>query len=339
MKYTTITTLAALLLGSASASAQEAFTNPSGYVTVEVTPASSVGSTATTAFSVSLRKSKKLSGVATDVTGAVVTMSGQTWTPTTEWATSSIPHLLYITNANGVQSFLITANTADTLTVAVPSGYTLETDFADDAAVFIIEASTIGNLFETASADVDFVQNSLEALADNLYLWNGTGWTPYWYSSSLETWTSNGFTSSNNDVVFPDDGIFVIRRSTDALSLVFTGSVPTQNQLTRIPAGSSFIGSKYPVDAKLKDMGLLNLPGWNSDALETNADTLYLWNSAASAWVTFWHSDTLGFWTSNGFTSADDDVIPGNSALFVLKNSSGNGSAGSTLPYDLSASE
>lgn len=328
MKNITISTLGALLLGVTAAQAQTtAFTDPSGYVTVNVTPAASASSTATTAFSVSLRNSKKFASKATSISGQTVTVSGQSWTPTTEWADSSNPHLLYIENGSGVESFLITANTADTLTVNATVN--LESRFSNDANIFIVEATTLGELFGATSEDVKLLESESSTEADNVYLWNGSSWVRYWYDGT--NWTKDGFSNNNNDVVFPDDGVFILRRSTVALSIVFTGSVPVKDQLTSVPVGSTFVGSRYPVDTKLKDMGFLNLPGWVKSESSTEADNVYLWTG--TTWERYWHNNDN--WTKDGFSNNDETVISGNSALFIVKRSAGEGASAAPKPYNL----
>lgn len=331
MKYTTISTIAALLLGAASLQGQtSAFTDPAGFVTVNVTPAPAAGQTAITAFSVSLRNGNKFSNNATAVSGQTITVTGAGWTPTTQWADASNPHLVYISSASGVESFLITANTADTLTVA--ASFDLSTRFANDASIFIVEATTLGDLFG-AAADVPFLKATASSDADNLFLWNGSAWVTYFHNGTSWKSSTNPFGNADNDVIFPDDGVFVLRRSTDALSLVFTGNVPVNTQVTPIASGSSFVGSRYPVDTQISDMGFENLPNWVTAASSADADRVYFWNG--TAWVTYWHNGTSWKKSTNPFGNADTDVIPGSSALFVFKGSAGDGGAVGDKPYNL----
>lgn len=334
MKYTKILTMGAMLLGAGSLAAQStetAYTDPSGYVTVEITPAPGAGSSSTSAFSVSLRNNKKFSSAATSVNGQTVTVSGQSWTPNTQWADSATPHLAYLANANGVQAFLITANTADTLTL--DTSINLQTLFANNAALFIVEATTLGRLFGTTSAEVKFLQAAASTDADNLFIWGGSNWQTYFHNGTSWKSSSNPFGNANNDVIFPDDGVFVLRRSTEALSLVFTGSVPVSNQLTNIPSGSSFIGSRYPVDTKLVDMNINSLTGWVTAVASSDADRVFYWSG--NAWITYWHNGTSWKSSANPFGNADNEVIPGNSALFIVKDSAGGGSATADIPYNL----
>lgn len=329
MKQLGILTLAAAVACAATAFGQTntAYTDPSGYVTVNITPAPGPGSTATSAFSVSLRDSKKFSSKATAVSGQTVTIGGQSWVPNTQWADAETPHLLFIENTDGEEAFLITANTADSITVDAP--ISLESRFPADANVHIVEATTLGKLFGVTSADVKFQEATNSSQADNVYLRSGSTYTQYWFTGTK--WTRNGLSNNNNDVVFPDEGVFVVRRSTEPLALVFTGSVPVANQLTSVPSGSTFVGSRYPVNTKIKDMGFLALPGWSSNSTFANADQVYLWTGGS--WQRYWHTGSQ--WTKNGLSNNDEDVIPGNSALFIIKSSSGDGATSGDMPYDL----
>jgi len=320
--------MAALLLGSSGLMAQStAYTDPSGFVTIDITPAPGAGQSSTTAFSVTLRNSKLYTGSATAVSGQTITVTGAGWTPSTQWADAAKPHLVYVATATGEEAFLITENTADTLTVS--ASYDLDTRFSNGATIFIVEAPTLGSLFGTDPADVQFLQGSVSD-ADNLYLWAGSSWVTYYFNGSSWKSTSNPFGIANNDVVFPDDGIFVIRRSTGVLALVLTGSVPTESQLSNIASGSTFVGSRYPVDTTISQMAFNNLPGWATGSI-SDADGVHFWTG--TAWKIYYHTGVSWKASDNPFGNADDDVIPGNSALFIIKASAGDGSAEAEKPY------
>ena len=332
--------MAALLLGSSGLMATPpAYTAPSGFVTINITPAAVAGETSATAFSVSLRKAKKNVSQATSVSGHAVSVAGAAWTPDTEWGDPAHPHILYIgaptateeddPSKMAYEAFLIEGNTADTITVVADSGFNLQDSFLQTAKFFIVEATTIGELFGATSDDVKFLKGGTATDSDNIYLWDGNAWEIYWFNGN--NWTGDGFSNANDTIVFPDDGIFVIRRGTEGLPLVFTGSVPEDNQLTNIVTGSTFVGSKYPVDTKIKDMGFLSLSGWATGGTATDSDNVYVWSG--TAWLIYWHNGSN--WTKDGFSDNNEDIIVGNSAMFIIKKSAGGSSSESSIPYDL----
>lgn len=330
MKHITITTLAAMLLGTTGAFAVEsaAYTKPSGFVTITIAPAPAEGQSKLTAFSVALRNSALEFGDSTSIAATTLTKTGAGWT-VDEW--KSEPHILYITNDAGAEEgFLITGNTTDTLTVATPIDLTLR--YGTGVRAYSIgKAHTFGNLFGTTS--VDFRSGNFST-ADLLYIWDGSNWITYYHSGSA--WKKTGsLSTSNDDVIFPDEGLFVLRRGTEALNLVLTGSVPTKPQVSTIPGNQlTMVATRYPVGTTVSQLGFQNLPGW-SDGSISSGDRFYLWNG--DNWLVYYRSG--GNWKRSGSLSVvNDEVIPNNVLLFVQRESSSTDTnSGNThiMPYNL----
>ena len=320
--------MGAMLLGTSSLLAQDntAFTKPSGYTTVSVAPAPAEGQSTLTAFSVTLRNSVVEAGKSTSIGSTTLSNSAANWSDG-EW--TSEPHLIYITNANGgEEAFLIKSHTASELTLDT-TGLDLTTRFGTGIREFsILKAHTFGSLFGTDS--VPF-QTGDENTADLLYVWNG-GWTTYFHNGS--NWErTDSFQSADNDVLFPDEGIFVQRRGTTELNLTFLGNVPYKPQVSTIPGQSlTAIGSRYPVGTTVRQMGLQNLPGWQSGS-ETSGDRFFVWNNPG--WVTYFYNGS-NWEKSSSFGNVDNEIIPGDSMIFVLRVSSStqeNSDNTHELPY------
>ena len=333
MKNTTILSIGMLCLGAIPSQAQtSAVTDPSGYSTVDITPAPSAGQSALTGFSIALRNPSLVNGVTTGITANTLTESGAAWSAA-QWTTE--PHLVYITNAAGSEeAFLITAHTADTLTLS--SAFDLTARYGNGSGgnarnYHIVKAQTFGNLFGTSSVEL---QTGSLSTADLIYVWDGSNWVTYYHNGT--SWRRTGsFSNVNNDVIFPDEGVFLLRRGTASLSLVFTGSVPVKSQVTTIPGGQlTMIGNRYPVSTTVAQLGLQNLTNWQTGSI-SSGDRFFIWNG--SSWVTYYYNGTN--WRRSGsFSSVDNEVIPGGSMIFVLRESSaGAADTGNvhTMPYTL----
>lgn len=311
--------LFAAVAASGLALADTATTAPVGYVTVTFP-----GSNSLTAVSVTLAKSPEYSGVSTSQTATTVVSTGANWT-----AGAWTGKLVYLENSTGAEeAFLITANTADTLTVS--SSFDLTTRYTGARKFTINAAHTIGSLFGTTAAEVKFAQGTVD-VADLIYLWNGTGYTTYNFNGS--TWRrSTSLGNANNDIVYPDEGFFVLRRSATPVDVVFAGQVPVKPQTTTIPGnGQTNVSSRFPVGATISSMGFQSLPGWTSTVAATE-DRIYVWNGAS--YVTYWYNGT-NWRRSTGLGNANNDVIPANSFMFVFRTNAGstNEFATSPLPY------
>lgn len=303
-------------------------TDPVGVVKITVAPAPSAGQTKLTAISATLRGAIAYQASATSI-GAynadagstppnpdqTLTQTGAGWT-TNQWTTE--PHLCYIENASGAEeAYLIKSHTADTLTLA--TSFDFSSRYTSTPTFRICKANTLGSLFGTTSLDVPFKQHINVNQADNIYIWNGTLWDTYWFTGSV--WLSTAIpTSANNVVVFPDEGIFVLRRDTSSINLTFNGSVPTKKQVSTVAGtGLTFLSTRYPVDTTVSNLGLASLPNWTTANDSSAADRFYVWNG--STWDFYWNNGAV--WLSSAIpTAADNVIIPADSAIFVLRVSS-----------------
>ena len=327
MKNTTIITMAALLLGSSGLMAQTtAFTDPSGFTTVTIEPSS------LNAFSVALRNPSSYAEESTSITAAALTQAGASWA-VDQWIAD--PHIVYITNENGgEEAFLITSHTADTLTLS--STFDLTSRYGDGAGVnarrfMIVKAQTFGSLFGTSSVEL---QTGSLSTADLFYIWDDGGWVTYYHNAT--NWKKTGsFANANDDVIFPDEGMFMLRRGAVDLSFVFTGSVPTKPQVSTIPGGElTMLGSRYPVGTTVAQLGLQNLQGWQNGSV-SSGDRFFLWSDGT--WLTYYYNGAN--WKRSGsFSNVDDEAIPENTMIFVLRESAAApANAGNTheIPYTL----
>ena len=263
-------------------------------------------------------------------TGAIDWTDGQ-------WTTE--PHLCYLENALGAEeAYLIVGNTADgELTLA--TSFNLQARYPASPSYRICRANTLGSLFGTDT--VSFLTHASASNADNIYAWNGNSWTTYHHNGTSWQSPATAFGGhANNTVVYPDEGLFVLRRAETDLVITLSGTVPDKPQISTVAGGRlTFVSSRYPVGTVLNDLGFHQLPDWLTDASSSNADVVYLWNGATDTWISYWHNGLT--WQSPATVfggNANNDPISAGTALFVLRRSESTPEDAAnthTLPYQL----
>jgi hypothetical protein len=141
-------------------------------------------------------------------------------------------------------------------------------------------------------------------------------------------------TIQNNVVIYPDEGIQVIRRATTPVTISIAGEASLIAEKTQvIGSARTFSANRYPVNATLKNLGLLALPNWLSATNSSSADLVQF--CEAGKWVTYWHNGMN--WIKGGTSGSQDNApIPAGSGYLINRKSSSVGVsdvATQPLPY------
>jgi len=311
-------------------------TDPVGFTAVTITPATDANTPGNTVVSIPFHTAATFSGAMTSVDGSnSFSCSSAGWTAS-QFTTA--PNLVRIKGGSQTgRYFLVTANTATQITVNV-GAYNLTTILSGTDNFEVVPANTFATLFGSGSSStpaVPFQTGNTAGTADNVLLWNGIGWDTYFNNGT--NWKRAGSTlSQDNTIIYPDESLFVIRRSTSTLSLTFQGTIPTTTLLTDISGpGGVFVANQYPVDTTLLSTGISGLPNWQTGSTAGTADNLLLWNGIG--WDTYYHNGTN--WKRSGSTlNQNTTAIPTNSGIFIRRISTVSGSASTlvqALPYSL----
>lgn len=212
------TLLAALLaVGAAHAAA----TDPVGYVSLGDTTVGQPAIKAHTdvAVAIPLDKPAAFAGTVASVAGNVITISG---TPALGSFTSAAHMAKLESGTKSGLNGLITANTANTVTIAVPAGDSLTGVVAGDA-ISIRPAwtvlATFGSTLPVGTQILAFSGNTpgINLAADIAYEWDGSNW--------LDSFT---FDVADTAVLYTGES-FIVRNpsNTPIASLVVSGEVPT----------------------------------------------------------------------------------------------------------------
>lgn len=329
--------LASLFIATAMAiplHGETVYTVPQGYTKIDITPADGNGAKLT-AISATLLQDVEFSGSVslgafTDNADPAkdtqtLSVSGVTWAPD-EW--TSEPHIAFVAvqddagNADGIapaeESFLITANTVGG-EFTIETTFNLTEKFPATTAIKIRKANTVASVLNSLSAGSTAFQS-----ADRVFVWNGANWQSLRVLSG--TWRDADALTTIVDgmVIFPEEGIFIQRTGTGAMSLTLFGEVPAAPQIATIEA-NGFLSSRYPVATTLINLGI-------QDSNWQVGDRLYAWDGTA------WLSNRFisGTWrNSDSLTQVTDNlVISPSNAVFVSRAAGISGSGGGvTTPF------
>lgn len=311
-------------LGLGSIGAQTIFTSPQGYSRISIAGSDGNGAKLTS-FSVTLLNEGEFAGQATirddynaDPDGdpwtsdasQSISFSGVSWTAD-QWTTPS--RIVFLTDRTGAdEAFLITGNTSNVITVSPAFDLLGDSDpdpevaaprFSTSTSAVIRRATTIGSVFESVAASF--------GPDDRVYLWSGFQWVSYRYATFWRN-IDDSRTNANNDIVFPDEGVFVLRQGTGDIVLTIFGEVQTAPAVTTV-SSQGFSSTRFPIATTLAGFGA-QFSNWSPN------DRLYIWNSAGQEWTTYrYRTDTFWVNVDDSRTNADNEIIAANSAVFIAR--------------------
>ncbi|BDS06133.1 hypothetical protein NT6N_11730 [Oceaniferula spumae] len=310
MKNTTITTLAALLIGSASAFAQDsAFTKPAGFVshTLKAGQFNLVGLT--------LHQPVVVSGELDDVNGQVLGDDEVNFGTSLE---AGKTYILEITEAS--DSTLV--GTIQEVTVWNNNEMTTPQDLDAQGLVSgdkyqLRAAATISDVFGAANSAGLLPTDEFKAdEADLIYVPNGAGFDTYFYSdlTGATGWFKSDFSPADNTPIPYMDSILILRRAATDLKLVVTGSVKTVAATLALGAGQfNYVSATFPVGSTLGNSGLeANLTATDEFKAD-EADIVYMPNGTGG-YDTYFYSNlaTAPGWFKSDFSPATNvEIKPG----------------------------
>ena len=296
------------------------------------------------------------------ITDVAITNAGAGYTSAPDVTVECGPHVIRLVEdeaSNQGRSFLITANTANTITVSNPNSEDLTTIFASDYTVEIIRASTLGEAFGTETA---LVNSGTPSNADFVYLWDEAGaYVPYfhyqgggsrskgWYNRLAPTQTP-----VNDTVVWPDEAFIIARRTNSQLKINSDGEVMTTDQKMQLPASGGQFVMNNPFGADLlvgelissADIGSGNDKFKPGTTAQDGADGDNVYLLEGSEWKKYWYEAgendsvtkvaTAQTKTPGGGSMSSSDVTIGDGTVTNLESCN---AAGTTAGVDHNTSE
>jgi uncharacterized protein (TIGR02597 family) len=230
--------------------AQEIVTIPVVFMQNSVTPASGPSNPASSVISAPVYKTPAFISKVSSVDGATALTVASGNFSVNQFSAS--PYFVRLKSGPSTGRFFrITANTESQLTID-GLGYSItsstpasssETQVSVGDRCEIFAANTLGTLFGVSG--VPFQTGASANSADNVYLWNGTAWDIFFNNGSHWRKSGNGL-NQDNAIVFPDSGLFIVRRGTGSLTLRFSGTISSTTERTDILGpGSTFKGNRF----------------------------------------------------------------------------------------------
>lgn len=262
------------LFAVGAANAQSS-TTPVGYETLPVNSGFNF-------VSPRLHQSVVASGSFETVTATSATDTGVDFTAVLGASGASGTYILEIKDAAGVIQEVSTWS-GDTINAADLSGITAPVNYS------IRKSSTLASVFGATNAAGLAAGGGGSAGADQIWLWNGTGWSKYYYdnfappSFSTPAWvnadTATPVDPATVNLVYADSFAIVSASGND---VTVTGEVKTTQTEVTLASGFNFVGSVAPAGATLSTtFGATNSAGLAAGGGgSAGADQIWLWNGA-----------------------------------------------------------
>jgi uncharacterized protein (TIGR02597 family) len=339
---TAIPSIAAALLAAAPfASAQNATTDPVGFVTVDFVANTDV------LFAPPLTIAPSFQGSANSTSDLTVSVSpSPNWTTNQFADSSAAPY--YAVATSGSQAgiiFDIASNTSDSITFSAASGIS-PTGFTQGTTFKIVQYNSLGSLFPASSANASFVPSASAFVRQTQILFPDVAGSGINRSANQTFYFLNGAwrkvgqptTSSFDTQPISPDSYIIVRNSATAptgLKLVVAGSVntsPTTIQIDRLTTGKNdnYVSTARPLDQTLDQTGIFESGSFTASANAfVRQDELLVFNNGASginksASATYYYLSGSGWRKVGSSDPAGSDLIAAGAALVIRKNTSGS---------------
>jgi hypothetical protein len=345
---TAIPSLAAALLATAHiASAQNATTDPVGFVTMNITAGTGTAKKITFVSVPLLDSASSIGGQSVGTisgfTSTTISNSAAGWTPG-QLSAASAPYLIQITSGAAKGSmFLISTtvnNTANTVTISADDQVNTnltQIGLANGDGYKIIPCDTLASLFGTP-ASTGILGGANQTVADTIQIvFNGSTKT-YFYSTTLNRWTQQtlGSPDASNTPLRPYVGIQYGRLANTNLQITATGNVPVIDREVPIKnSGLTLLSQYWPTDSTLASIGINTISGWTSGANATVADTVQI--NTTGTTKTFFFDGTNWRQVTLGSPIRDTEPVPIGSSVILNQKGSASGYSTYTqqVPYNL----
>ena len=300
-------------------------------VTNIILPAGTATSASYTFLSTAYNQDPVYSGAVDAINGASLTLADFSLANYEDNELTQSAHLLRVVDGNADGNadlnstvngmvFPVIGHVGDVVTInATPTE--VSTYLALYDGVEIIQANTLDSLFGTGD---DFVGLSGKpSSGDNILIWDTFGWKTYFHYN--DKWQTFGTRSDQKaTIIYPDEGMIYVRRSTSPLILSFSGYIPNSVQSYLPPRDFKFLMSNpFPVAMTLSEL-IDTDSNWESNTSVIDADQILLWTG--SAWSIYFHNGSD--WINSLTGQIDDKSIEAGSSFMILRSQSLNVSEG-----------
>ena len=334
MKTNTCAALLSLaLLGAGSVSAQEAKTDPVGFITLTIAGGGSVTSPALSLISPTLTRPIAYQGLITAIAGTTITVSGTPWAVGAFDGANGNHYVEIVSTAvptrSGTMSDITATPTTSTITTA---GDLSVNQAAVGDTVRIRKDVTIADIFG-ATNSAGLLASDDASTADEILIYNGASFSAYFYYTGTPGFPAgwynvSTFEPAGSTPIAPNEAVVIRRKASTPISLTSVGSVKTGNTIFAVVNGLNVLGTASAQGLSLDSSGLYTA-NENSgvkatdDAATADEVILYVGTTQTSY---FYYTGSPGFpagwYNSASFDPAGAQVIAAGTS-FVLKRKGG----------------
>ncbi len=292
---------------------------------------------------ISLPAVSSYAGPVLSASANALTFSGTPFTPSALAQAGSPYFALVMTGPQAGRSMLVTANSNNSVTLDVTdntsTSFALNTSYRSIAPgdlIRVFAGDTLSSFFGNSASTLSLVQGGATAgAADTVSIYNQAAkkFDTYFFNTTAGQWRKNGSSANANGVVlYPEAAMGILRRAGRPVAVGgISGTVATTPPWTRLNGFTLiYTSSRFPVDMTLGDLTALNItPGSTTPP----ADTLSIYNSASSKWISYYLNGTT--WLQYKVAGSKNSTpVPAGSAIAILKRAAANNVGPSQpLPY------
>lgn len=305
-----------------------ATTDPVGFITLNVAGTGGSGSSKISFQGFGLTRAVEYQGSAETVGTNFVVDNDATWTDN-QFNGPAGAYFLEIASGTGAgTTYDITGTVAATKRINLAQN--LAAGVANGVSFKIRKHWTIAAAFgATNSAGLQGGDDS--TTADQLLVWNGSGYSVFYYQVAIPAlggtgWrsASDTFADAGTQVIYPDDGVIVKRIASAAVNVVLMGAVKTGQSSFPITPGINIIANVYAAPMTLASCGL-QASGITGGDDATTADQVQIWNG--SGFNVYYYQVAIPALGGTGWRSASDTFtdagttpIPVGSSIVVKRS-------------------
>ena len=307
----------AIVTAATSASAQNATTDPVGFVTTTIRGKSGANN-ANSFISLGVARPTAFQGVVgtPSLNGSNLSVLTFTGTPFTANQFNGTANRHYLQLTSGSNAGVITevlATTTNSLTLAVDINSVIT---ANSTTFKIVPYWTLSTALPNGGGLNGGVS---AAAADTVAIFNNGVPATYFYNTTANQWRT-GTTDSSNVIIPPGNGLLITRKIAGDVNLVVSGAVPLGTieapigGATSTAARNSVVSNPFPLDSvTLANSGLSSLITGGASAAV--ADTIQIYNSSGVP-TTYFYNTTVNQWRT-GATDSSSVRIPQGAAIVI----------------------
>jgi uncharacterized protein (TIGR02597 family) len=307
--------------------AQTATTDPVGFITLSV-PGNGGSGSSIAITGLGLTRPIEYQGSAEAVGANSLTDNEATWTDN-QFNGANGEFFVEITSGPGAG---VTANITGTnaQTKTITTAESLQGVAAQGVTFKIRKHWTLSSVFGADAANLN-IAGGTATTADQVLLWNGTGYDTYYFQTSGiggVGWRKSGAPTVDQASlkIFPEEGVTIKRKQQTAANIVLMGAVKLGPTSVAVDNGISVIGNVYASGMTLASSGLHDA---NDDPAKgvaggtvTSADQVLIWNGTGYDTYYFQTSGIGGVgWRKSGAPTVDasNTPVPVGSAVTIKR--------------------